>query len=332
MMTNRLPEAVYELLQSAKEALKKGDLQQARRLAFRAVKMAPEHEEPWLYLASVSSPEASISYLKKALEINPTSRQAKKGMHWAIQRLRKSDRSRTPPKTELPVFIADKPLTIHRPSLISWSTAILILVTVVVVWLWTPEFSFALPDMQTTPQITLAPGENVRKVTYTPTPTNTPTPTPTPTLTPTPTITPTPLPTKAPNTYPSYIRPVLPPGVYPDERWFDINLSTQRMHAYDGHKLVKTFVVSTGLPATPTVTGRFRIYVKYTSTLMAGPGYYLPNVPWTMYFYNGYGIHGTYWHNNFGYPMSHGCINMRNEDAKWAFYFASVGTLVNIHY
>ena len=331
-MNKNLPEAAFEILKHAKEALKKGDLQDARRLAFKAVKLAPEHEEPWLYLASVSSPEASISYLKKALEINPDSVQAKKGMHWAIQRFRKSDRKKFTRKAQLPVFIADQPLTIQSPSLLSWSTAILILVTVIITWLWTPEFSFALPNMQTTPQITLASGENVRKVTYTPTPTNTPTMTPTPTLTPTPTITPTPLPTKVPNTYPSYIKPALPPGVYPNERWFDINLSTQRMYAYDGNQLIKTFIVSTGLPGSPTVTGRFRVYVKYTSTLMAGPGYYLPNVPWTMYFYNGYGIHGTYWHNNFGYPMSHGCINMRNEDAKWAFYFASVGTLVNIHY
>ena len=331
-MTKILPEAVFELLNNAKEALKKGNLQNARRLAFKAVKLAPDHEEPWLYLASVSSPQASISYLKKALEINPSSKQAKKGMHWAIQRLRKAGRFNIIRKAQLPVFIADKALTIHRPSLISWSTAILILVAVIVAWLWTPEFSFALPNMQSTPQTTLTSGENVRKVTYTPTPTNTPTYTPTPTFTPTPTITPTPLPTKVPYTHPSYMRPALPPGVYPDERWFDINLSTQRMYAYDGHELIKTFVVSTGLPGTPTVTGRFRIYLKYTSTLMAGPGYYLPNVPWTMYFYNGYGIHGTYWHDNFGYPMSHGCVNMRTEDAKWAFYFAPIGTLVNIHY
>jgi lipoprotein-anchoring transpeptidase ErfK/SrfK len=331
-MTKMLPEAAFELLKKAKEALKQGDLQDARRLALEAVKLAPDHEEPWLYLASVSSPKASISYLKKALAVNPDSKQAKKGMHWAIQRFRKSDRSRKPKKGRLPVFISDKPLTIQSPSLISWSTAILILVTVIVAWLWTPEFSFALPDTRETPQITLAAGEYVRKVTYTPTPTNTPTPTPTPTNTPTPTITPTPQPTPVPNTYPTYRKASLPPGVYPNERWIDINLSTQRLYAYDGHELVKTFIVSTGLPGTPTVTGRFRVYIKYTSTLMAGPGYYLPNVLWTMYFYNGYGIHGTYWHNNFGTPMSHGCVNMRNEDAEWVFYFARIGTLVNIHY
>jgi lipoprotein-anchoring transpeptidase ErfK/SrfK len=65
---------------------------------------------------------------------------------------------------------------------------------------------------------------------------------------------------------------------------------------------------------------------------MVGPGFYLPDVPYTMYFYEGYGIHGTYWHNNFGHPMSHGCVNMRTSEAEWMFNWASVGTLVNVHY
>ncbi len=331
-MSQKLPEAAYEALNEAKSALKRGELQRARRLALKAIRLAPEYEEPWLYLASVSSPEASLSYLKRALKINPASVQAKKGMKWAIQRFRKSNPGQEPKRIKLPITIAKEALTAHKPAILSWSTIIVILIGVVLIWLWTPDFSFALPNFQATAQTTLSAQENVQKATFTPTPTNTPTPTPTPTDTPTPTITPTPKPTQVPNTYSTYIKSILPSGVYPDERWFDINLSTQRMYAYDGDKLIKTFIVSTGLPRTPTVTGRFRVYVKYTSTLMAGPGYYLPGVPWTMYFYNGYGIHGTYWHNNFGYPMSHGCINMRNADAEWSFYFASVGTLINIHY
>ena len=331
-MNTTLPESAFDVLNQAKEALTKGELQRARRLAHEAVGLAPGNEEPWLYLASVSSPAASISYLKKALEINPASKQAKKGMHWAIQRYRKTAVRNSPKRLQLPVTINEDSLISRKSSLLSWSTAAAILVMVLLIWLWTPGFSFALPDLQESPQTTLAAQDNVRKVTSTPTPTNTPTPTPTATNTPTPTITPTPEPTKEPDTSPTFIKSVLPSGVYPDERWFDINLSTQRMSAYDGNKLINTFIVSTGLPGTPTVTGRFRIYVKYTATLMAGPGYYLPNVPWTMYFYNGYGIHGTYWHNNFGTPMSHGCVNMRNSDAEWAFNFAGVGTLVNIHY
>lgn len=117
-----------------------------------------------------------------------------------------------------------------------------------------------------------------------------------------------------------------------DGRWIDVDLSAQRLTAYQGSTAVRSTLVSTGLPATPTPTGQFRVYVKYASTTMSGPGYYLPNVPYTMYFYRGYGIHGTYWHSNFGHPMSHGCINLPTPEAEWLYYWASVGTLVNIHY
>ncbi|HFC08297.1 MAG TPA: murein L,D-transpeptidase [Chloroflexi bacterium] len=124
----------------------------------------------------------------------------------------------------------------------------------------------------------------------------------------------------------------LPPGVGPHDKWIDVNLSRQRLYAYVGTQLIRQFVVSTGVAAYPTVTGTYHIYVKYVSTLMTGPGYYLPNVPYTMYFYRGYGIHGTYWHHNFGVPMSHGCVNMRTPDAQWLFNWAPLGTTVHIHY
>ncbi len=113
--------------------------------------------------------------------------------------------------------------------------------------------------------------------------------------------------------------------------WFDVDLSDQRMYAYEGDTLVRTFVVSTGTWQTPTVTGRFKVWVKLRSAPMSGPGYYLPDVPYIMYFYGDYGIHGTYWHNNFGVPMSHGCVNLSIPDAEWAYNFASVGTVVNVH-
>jgi LysM repeat protein len=105
-------------------------------------------------------------------------------------------------------------------------------------------------------------------------------------------------------------------------------LSTQRTYAFEDGVMVAEFIVSTGRAATPTVQGEFAIYLKYTSTRMRGPGYDLPNVPWTMYFYRGYGLHGTYWHNNFGTPMSHGCVNLRTPDAEWLFNWAPMGTSV----
>jgi LysM repeat protein len=115
-------------------------------------------------------------------------------------------------------------------------------------------------------------------------------------------------------------------------RWIDVSLSAQRVTAYQGNTPVRSTLVSTGLPRTPTPTGQYRIYVKYVSSLMSGPGYYLPNVPYAMYFYRGYSLHGTYWHSNFGHPMSHGCINLPTPEAQWLFNWASVGTLVKIHY
>jgi lipoprotein-anchoring transpeptidase ErfK/SrfK len=114
--------------------------------------------------------------------------------------------------------------------------------------------------------------------------------------------------------------------------WIDVDLTNQMVYAYAGDALVNSFVVSTGTWLTPTVTGQYHIYVKYRSAPMSGPGYYLPDVPYIMYFYKGYGLHGTYWHNNFGTPMSHGCVNLRTDEAAWLYSWASVGTLVNIHY
>jgi len=109
-------------------------------------------------------------------------------------------------------------------------------------------------------------------------------------------------------------------------------LREQRVYAYQDGQLLKSFVVSTGLPRTPTVRGQFRIYLKYRSQTMSGPGYYLPNVPYVMYFYRDYGLHGTYWHNNFGRPMSRGCVNLRTPDAQWLYNWAEVGTPVHVRY
>ncbi|HEY71551.1 MAG TPA: L,D-transpeptidase [Anaerolineae bacterium] len=114
-------------------------------------------------------------------------------------------------------------------------------------------------------------------------------------------------------------------------RWIDVDLSAQRVVAYQGSTPIRTFVVSTGTRYHPTLTGQFHVYIKLISTPMRGPGYYLPNVPYTMYYYQGYALHGTYWHNNFGTPMSHGCINLRTPDAEWLYNFTPLGSLVNIH-
>jgi len=126
----------------------------------------------------------------------------------------------------------------------------------------------------------------------------------------------------------------LAPSVDLTERWIYVNLTEQKLTAYQGIRPIFTASVSTGLPQYPTVQGDFQVYVKYEATRMTGgygADYYdLPNVPHTMYFYGGYGLHGAYWHNNFGVPMSHGCVNLSLPDAEWLFNWASVGTWVVI--
>ena len=116
----------------------------------------------------------------------------------------------------------------------------------------------------------------------------------------------------------------------------EIDISEQRLYMKEGDSTIGTFLVSTGKWA-PTPTGSFAVWTKLRYTRMTGGSkalntyYDLPNVPYVMYFYQGYGIHGAYWHNNFGQPMSHGCVNMRPEEAGIVFNWANVGTPVVVY-
>ncbi|MEK7061330.1 MAG: L,D-transpeptidase [Patescibacteria group bacterium] len=114
-----------------------------------------------------------------------------------------------------------------------------------------------------------------------------------------------------------------------------IDLSKQTLYAYEDDHLVYTFLISSG-KWYPTPTGDFNIWIKVKYTKMSGGNpntntyYYLPNVPYVMYFSNdqiaqsrGFGLHGTYWHENFGHPMSHGCVNMRTADAETLYYWTN---------
>jgi lipoprotein-anchoring transpeptidase ErfK/SrfK len=161
------------------------------------------------------------------------------------------------------------------------------------------------PTTTPSPTATLMPS-------LTPTPTHTPTPTPSPT--PSPTITPIPSPTPTPAWYTAKVLP-LPL----DEKWIEVDLTNQALYAYEGETRVFTATVSTGKGNTPTAQGKFRIQRKYESQLMSGPGYYLPNVPYIMYFHYNFALHGAYWHDKWGTPTSHGCVNLKREDAKWLY-------------
>jgi lipoprotein-anchoring transpeptidase ErfK/SrfK len=114
-------------------------------------------------------------------------------------------------------------------------------------------------------------------------------------------------------------------------RWIEIDLSQQRLFAWEGGFQVYAIKVSTGKTATPTPTGVFRVKERYQISRMQGADYDVPDVPYTMYFYGGYAIHGAYWHHRFGTPVSHGCVNVAVDHARWLYNWAAHGTPVVVH-
>lgn len=120
-------------------------------------------------------------------------------------------------------------------------------------------------------------------------------------------------------------------GVPDGRRWIEVDISDQTLIAWQGDTAVLRTSISSGRAQYPTVRGTYEIRTKLPIERMIGPGYDTPDVPWTMYFFRGYAIHGAYWHNNFGTPVSHGCVNMRVNEAKALYDWASVGTEVVVH-
>jgi lipoprotein-anchoring transpeptidase ErfK/SrfK len=127
------------------------------------------------------------------------------------------------------------------------------------------------------------------------------------------------------------------PDVPPEEKRVEVSLARQELTAYEGDKVVLHTKIASGIPSdtpgpngipTKTPTGTFHVQSKMPSKHM-GDGhltadlqaYELPGVPWVSFFEpkTGVALHGTYWHDNFGIPMSHGCVNMRMDEAKWIF-------------
>ncbi len=122
------------------------------------------------------------------------------------------------------------------------------------------------------------------------------------------------------------------------QKRIEVRLQEQKLIAYENEKPVFETRISTGIPngknppaGTNTPQGYWNVYSKMPTkhmgdgVLTGAPDVYtLPGVPWTTFFHNsGVAFHGAYWHNNFGVPMSHGCVNMRPPDAKWLFRWAT---------
>jgi lipoprotein-anchoring transpeptidase ErfK/SrfK len=112
-----------------------------------------------------------------------------------------------------------------------------------------------------------------------------------------------------------------------------VSISQQMLWAYKGDQVVLNSYVSTGRSGFDTPLGSFAVLSKLPSQTMegviGGEYYNVPDVPWVLYFTNGgHALHGTYWHNNFGTPMSHGCINLPMDVAAWLYDWAPLGTPV----
>ena len=397
-----------EFIAKAREALKRGDKESARDLGEKAALLAPDMEDAWLVLtAADSNPEDALAYAQKALELNPASVRARKGVEWAMGKLKQaqanpelsqgnvSGSNTASVYDEVPAAPAvnrqakKSPPPIEKKSgnqrnllFIGLGVGLVICIILgIVAWMFISRSGFAafMPaNNNTTVQEIHWARVDVPKATVTPIDVSAFAPQPTsaaglpqqsaladaPTSVPNlpATNAPAALPTDAPTAIPEatetpgvmamdvladtptsvYVPPTNAPNAPPpavvangnhgSARWIDVNLSTQSVYAYEGNTVVNSFIVSTGTALHPTVIGQYKIYVKYQAANMSGPGYFLPNVPYVMYFYKGYGLHGTYWHHNFGTPMSHGCVNLETSNAQWLFNWASVGTLVNVHY
>ena len=323
-MNIKTSEQAQLLLNKTRSALRDKDTETARNCANNAIKIKPDLEEAWLILASISDPKKSIEFLNRALEINPQSQKARKGMRWAVTCLREEQQ-----ETSCKKIISKIDKKERSKFSDHWAVSLFVSIVVVgsVLMLW-----LGLPSLQAQASVQKAP----RPENALPKPTLTPTVTPTPTQTPIPTPTPTPPPTATADTnfssyyYHSWDIPEEVSGL--NDFWIEVDLSAQMLFAYRGSQILSSFYVSTGTSSHPTVTGTYKIYAKYPTYTMIGPGYDLPDVPYSMFFYKGYGIHGTYWHSNFGSPMSHGCVNMNTNDAAWVYNQSTIGTYVFVHY
>jgi lipoprotein-anchoring transpeptidase ErfK/SrfK len=355
--------SIDPLLKQAKTAVQQGNPQQARRLLQQAVRQDPQDYRAWLWLATVApTPHASLEYINRADMLAPNNATVQKARRWAEKRL-----AQAAPAAEALTLPAPRTNRRQLPIL-RWLAIVLgvLLLGVSTVYAWqyfqpgsennsasdsasmeTAVLSSSLTTNNQTDIDNSAAAVTVQATTtQTPQPyvpakliasTGADQPRPTWTVTPTPSPTPTPTPTAIPTfVNPNYQDAVRPFGVGANERWIDVNLTTQTLRAYEGDTAVFTTLISSGTWEHPTVTGQFRIWLTYESQTMDGSllgyDYYLENVPYVMYFYQDYALHGTFWHSNFGTPMSHGCVNLETSDAAWIYNFVSIGTLVNVHY
>ncbi len=131
------------------------------------------------------------------------------------------------------------------------------------------------------------------------------------------------------------VRPVAPPEDV-QGRWVAVDLYEQTATAYEDDRMIFATLISSGLPDWPTREGLFEVWSRIENGKMSGAEgeadfYYLESVPWTLYFDEDRSLHGTYWHDGFGYRHSHGCVNLSITDAAWFFAWTGEHTWVYVY-
>jgi lipoprotein-anchoring transpeptidase ErfK/SrfK len=128
----------------------------------------------------------------------------------------------------------------------------------------------------------------------------------------------------------------LPDGIQPGAAWVDVNIFEQTLAVYSGDQMLYATLMASGLPGWDTPPGLFRVWHRVALGKMSGsagrPDYYfLEDVPWSLYFNGPIAFHTAYWHDDFGYKHSHGCVNLAPLDARWLFEWAPETLHVWVH-
>lgn len=333
-----------QALQEAQRALQRGEKRAARRWAERALAQDAGLEEAWLVLAAVSTPRASLEYLQRALQINPQSERARRGLEWARQRLQALPPASPPPT----------PAKTARAFLPGWLTGravagrlavgIFLLLALVLAFPLarglTPQRASAptqgaemtsVPDL---PASSLPPFSQAAVSALFPVPPALEDSSPPRAEPPAPS--PTPLPTDTPE-------PALAAAPAPDfqsGKLILVDLSEQRMYVYENGTLIYNFVVSTGMNG-GTRVGTFSVLNKIPNAYGSTWDIWMPN--WLGIYWSGHlqnGIHALpilpngqrLWAGYLGTPVSYGCVVLGTYESQLLYDWAEVGTPVVIQY
>lgn len=336
-----------QALREAQRALQRGEKRAARRWAERALAQDASLEEAWLVLAAVSTPRASLEYLQRALQINPQSERARRGLEWARQRLEALSPAPACPPSAPP----EPPRGWQRGLRMARGLAGRLAVgmfLLLVLFLAFPLARSLMPQHASPPpQATQMPSAPDQPALPLPSPQaavsalfpifpaleDSP---PSPTETPIPEPSPTPLPTDTPE-------PVLLDAPAPDfqsGKLILVDLSEQRMYVYENGTLIYNFVVSTGMNG-GTRVGTFSVLNKIPNAYGSTWNIWMPN--WLGIYWSGHlqnGIHALpilpngqrLWAGYLGTPVSYGCVVLGTYEAQLLYDWAEVGTPVVIQY